>query len=173
MLKNVRYAYDINLNDNNKVFNKKYNLELSEDRKYYYVFVDESYMPENLENDLVQLRINKYRSLKEFGLADYLIDCDNVIGNYIIALKGKKIKPLEFVYHPEVINNRSFLFGSVVYVDLITGKIYAIRTRNFGIENNEKINFLENNGYKHITNSLLINHLDKVNKSIALELKKK
>ena len=91
------------------------------------------------------------------------------------ALFGKNYRLLERVFDEEIVNGMCTLIIYITYVHVKTGKVYALKVGNYGIYNENKIQYLKNLEYKPLVHSFLfpyIHQMDEMNKPLELNLKK-
>lgn len=170
-------AYDIGINENNERFIDIYQIISERDEKdiVYKKYLITQRFFDDLESGVKEIRKEGYRSLVELGFPRENMDCDTFISCLVFTLFGNRIKALEKIYFPDIIEEMSCIIGAINFVDVITGKEYVVRVKNFGIESNQLIEIAEMMGYKHISKTSLKNQHDKLDSVFVrkLEFKKK
>lgn len=155
-------AYDVCIDEEGKRCIDLYDFyRIRENDKPYYSFnfLERTY-PENIEAEVARLRREEYHNSRRYVTPsdNYNIFMTNPIALAIFAFKFTRLKIIEKVYAPVVIDDICYLIGYVVYIDTDTGEEFSIKTNNYGMWDDNTVTILKNHGYIHVGISTLINY---------------
>lgn len=164
-------TYDIVINANNELQLDLYDVSLVNkivNNKYssYYSFkltneivLDEISLSEYIE----ELKKESIKSIIRYIPSDFLTLAGGIKNSFRALLLPFSYELLEQVYDEVIIDNVCYIHLYITYVNVRTGEIKALKTKDFGSYSLEKEEFLKQSGYKHIGNSFLGNYLDTLN----------
>ena len=154
-------AFLVNLEQNGKV------------KSFYNFQLTDTLYTDDLEELIRNLRNEGFESANVFE-KEYLNEI--IIPNYLKSVQltflAKNMRIIEKVYSEEKIENESYIYTYIVYINMKTGAKYVLPIGNIGAKNEVLMRKLEIYGYVNIIDSS-INQLSKLDTISPIKLERK
>lgn len=158
-------AYDIALDENNKLEINLYGVDVvRNERDYAYKFDYVESIPvdeDNIKSWIFSLREKGFFSASKVVSNDFMVDEGNLLYAYRSIFLPLEHKLLEKVFDFVYVDGTIHIFIYITYVNVNSGKLSTLRVNDL-VLSSDVISKLTNSGFKYIGESYLFRHLDKM-----------
>ncbi len=127
----------------------------------------------DLPKDIEILKSKGYMDANKFFHEDFLsqVVSNKMLLTYKLMLLGHHNKILEKAYDIKIIDGMNYIVTYISYVNMNTGVEYVMPLGILGKFDEKMVRILEDKGYKYISDTELMNHLNKLSKPFVLKRK--